>query len=67
MPLVITFQVELFVQQPINFPCCLIMSFSVLILCQIRAGTNDVFDVFGRFVANPTKWSFTGLVNTTLD
>ena len=40
------------------------MPFSVLVLCQIRAGANDMCDTFNISIAKPATWSFTGLVNT---
>ena len=40
------------------------MPFSLLVLCQIRAGANDMCDTFNIFIAKPATWSFTGLVNT---
>ena len=39
------------------------MPFSVLALCQIRAGANDMCDTFNIFIAKPATGSFTGLVN----
>ena len=42
------------------------MAFLVLVLCQIRAGVNDMCETFKIFVAKPTKWSFTGIANAIL-
>ena len=42
------------------------MTFSVLVLCQIRAGANDVCDTSNIFVAKLATWSFFGLANAIL-
>ena len=42
------------------------MPFSLLVLCQIRTGANDVCDTFNIFVAKPAMCSFAGLVNAIL-
>ena len=48
------------------FLCYFIMPFSLLVLCQIRAGANDVCYTFKMFVPKPATWSFTCLVNAIL-
>ena len=46
--------------------CCFIIPFSVLVLCQIGAGTNNMCDTFNIFVEKPANWSFSSLVNTII-
>ena len=49
-----------------DFPCCFIIPFTVLVLYQIRTEANNMCHRFDIFLAKHAKWSFTSLVNTIL-